>query len=185
MKTTTIISPAEIISRHLKPAIRPFSKELLAAADLDAQLAAARDAIAPDKIKHEAGDLFERACRGDKEAENILTQHGGQEGYVRERSAMFSLARGKFEAHCKACAPLWGRVAAALTSALDASAADIQSQFDATLTALGELPGGVSLWAEKCRNMKTGLNRAEFASRELNHGASWQLEALGLGELLK
>lgn len=178
-----ITHPQQIIDKHLRPAIAPFKAELLQAADRDRELSAEMERKHPDLAKKEALQLLEKAGAGDMEADKILTEAGGTEAYVKSRSALFDLARAKHSAACKASAPLWNKVAAACMAAIDAAAAEIQAQYDRLQELHGE-PKGLSQWDAYCRNLKTGLSKAEFNAEQLNHGAGWQLEALGLRPLL-
>ena len=87
------------------------------------------------------------------------------------------------EAACKASIPLWEKVSAALLSGIDAAEREIQDQWVKVCEFLGE-PSDLSRWNSYCRNIRNGIERAPFAAEKLSHGSSWQLESLGLRELL-
>ena len=175
--------PQAIIEAHLRPAIAPYRDELLAAAARDIELYAEMEKQHPEAAKKAAAELMEKACAGDDQANKILTDAGGTEAFIKARTAMFDLARGKHGKAAKDSAPLWAKVSAALMSAIDAAAVEIQAQYDRIQELHGE-PKALSQWDAHCRNLKTGLNKAEFAANELNAGTNWQLEALGLRPLL-
>jgi hypothetical protein len=184
--TITVIKPEEILRRHLLPALKPYATKLREAAELDSRLSETMAEIHPDKIKREAEELFEAAAAGDESAEKFLAAQGGKSGMIRDRSAMFCLARTKHEHACKASAPLWKSVAEATETALDLAGHDIGLQLKTVLEELGELPSSTaSLWEAKIRGLKVGLGRAEFLAVNANHGVSWQMQALGLSELIE
>jgi len=179
--TLVITKPEAILDSHLGPAIKPFARQLREAAALDARLSAEMEAIHPDRIKLNAEELFEKATHGDVKAEKTLRENGGKSGMVREQSAMFCLAKHKHEAHCKATAPLWAAVSEAVQTSLDLAAHDIEEQLKLVLLELGELPSSTgSLWEGRLRGLKAGLQRCERLAKDANHGADWQLKALGL-----
>ena len=178
-----IIQPKQIINRHLRPAIAPFKAELLAAAEVDRKLSEQMESKHPNLAKAEALQLLEKAGAGDLEADKILTEAGGTEAYVKSRTALFDLSRAKHEAACIASVPLWTKVSAAILAAIDASDREIQSQWQKVCDYLGE-PCDLSRWNQYCRNIRNGIERAPFAAEKLSHGSSWQLESLGLRELL-
>jgi hypothetical protein len=178
-----IIQPKQIINRHLRPAIAPFKAELLAAAEVDRKLSEQMESKHPNLAKAEALQLLEKAGAGDLEADKILTEAGGTEAYVKSRTALFDLSRAKHEAACIASVPLWTKVSAAILAAIDASDREIQSQWQKVCDYLGE-PCDLSRWNQYCRNLRSGVERTPFAAEKMRHGSSWQLESLGLRELL-
>ena len=178
-----IIQPKQIIDRHLRPAIAPFKAELLAAAEVDRKLSEQMESKHPNLAKAEALQLLEKAGAGDLEADKILTEAGGTEAYVKSRTALFDLSRAKHEAACIASVPLWTKVSAAILAAIDASDREIQSQWQKVCDYLGE-PCDLSRWNQYCRNLRSGVERTPFAAEKMRHGSSWQLESLGLRELL-
>ena len=178
-----IIQPKQIINRHLRPAIAPFKAELLAAAEVDRKLSEQMESKHPNLAKAEALQLLEKAGAGDLEADKILTEAGGTEAYVKSRTALFDLSRAKHEAACIASVPLWTKVSAAILAAIDASDHEIQSQWQKVCDYLGE-PCDLSRWNQYCRNLRSGVERTPFAAEKMRHGSSWQLESLGLRELL-
>ena len=137
----------------------------------------------PNLAKAEALQLLEKAGAGDLEADKILTEAGGTEAYVKSRTALFDLSRAKHEAACIASVPLWTKVSAAILAAIDASDREIQSQWQKVCDYLGE-PCDLSRWNQYCRNLRSGVERTPFAAEKMRHGSSWQLESLGLRELL-
>ena len=82
-----------------------------------------------------------------------------------------------------ASVPLWTKVSAAILAAIDASDREIQSQWQKVCDYLGE-PCDLSRWNQYCRNIRNGIQRTPFAAEKMRHGSSWQLESLGLRELL-
>ena len=178
-----IIQPKQIIDRHLRPAIAPFRAELLAAAEIDRKLSATMQKEHPNAVKLAAEELFQKATSGDAEAEAAIRAEGGLDEWKRKRMAFFDLSRAKHEAACRASIPLWEKVSAALLSGIDAADREIQDQWVKVCEFLGE-PSDLSRWNQYCRNIRNGIERAPFAAEKLSHGSSWQLESLGLRELL-
>lgn len=178
-----VTHPKDIIEKHLKPALAPFKAELLAAAQIDVELAADMERKHPDTAKREALQLLEKAAGGDLEADKILTEAGGTEAYVKSRTALFDLARAKHEAACIASAPLWQKVSDSILSAIESADREIQSQWQKVCDFLGE-PCDLSRWNNYCRTLRFGIGRAAFAAETLKHGTDWQIEAHGLRPLL-
>ena len=178
-----IIQPKQIIDRHLRPAIAPYRAELLAAAEVDRKLSETMEKEHPNAVKLAAEELFQKATSGDAEAEAAIRAEGGLDEWKNKRMAFFDLSRAKHEAACKASIPLWEKVSAALLSGIDAAEREIQDQWVKVCEFLGE-PSDLSRWNQYCRNIRTGVERAPFAAEKLRHGSSWQLESLGLRELL-
>ena len=175
--------PQQIIDKHLRPAIAPFKAELLEAAARDRELSAEMERKHPELAKKEALQLLEKAGAGDLEADKILTEAGGTEAYVKNRTALFDLARAKHEAACIASAPLWQRVSESILAAIQAADLEIQGQWAKVCEFLGE-PCDLSRWNQYCRNIRSGIERTPFAAEKMRHGADWQLESLGLRQLL-
>jgi len=178
-----IISPKQIINRHLRPAILPFKGELLAAAELDRKLSETMEKEHPNAVKKAAEELFQKATSGDAEAEAAIRAEGGMDEWKRKRMAFFDLTRAKHEAGCLASVPLWEKVSVALLSGIDAADREIQDQWTKVCEFLGE-PSDLSRWNQYCRNIRHGIERTPYAAEKLRHGSSWQLEAYGLRELL-
>jgi len=178
-----LIHPQQIIDRHLRPAIAPFKAELLASAELDRKLAEAMEREHPNAVKLAADELFQKATSGDAEAEAAIRAEGGMDEWKRKRMAFFALSRAKHEAACIASAPLWQKVSAALLASIEAADREIQDQWVKVCEFLGE-PSDLSRWNQYCRNIRNGVERTPFAAEKLSHGSSWQLESLGLRELL-
>ena len=137
----------------------------------------------PDTAKKEADQLLERAAAGDSKAEGTLRSAGGTEAFVKAKCAMFDLARAKHEGAAKATAPLWTKVSAAVLSAIEAANREISDQWKRTCEHLGE-PCDLSSWDTHCRNLRNGIERAPYAAENMRHGAAWQIESLGLAEVI-
>lgn len=178
-----IILPQQIINRHLRPAIKPFKAELLAAAELDRKLSETMEKEHPNAVKKAAEELFQKATGGDAKAEAAIRAEGGMDEWKRKRMAFFDLSRAKHQAACIASAPLWERVSVALLAAIEDAEREIQGQWAKVCDFLGE-PCDLTRWNAYCRNIRNGIERAPFAARKLSHGSDWQLEAHGLRELL-
>jgi hypothetical protein len=183
-KPLNLAKPADIVDDALREALRPFAGELRQAASIDAELEAEMNRTHPTAVKKECDELFERACNGDKEADGILRAAGGTEAYVKARTAMFDLVRGKREAKCKADAPLWQKVSDAAVAALDRSLVAIEAQWSELIELHGEVPVPSS-WRERIAQMQRAISRAPFAAAELNHGTAWQLTSLNLSGAIK
>ena len=181
--TVALTHPRDILNRHLAQAVKPFAADLRKAAALDRELEKEMLATHPDTAKKEADQLLERAAAGDSKAEGTLRSAGGTEAFVRAKCAMFDLARAKHEGAAKASAPLWTKVSAVVIAAINAANGEIQSQWRQACEHLGE-PCDLSSWDTYCRNLKTGIERAPFAAENLRHGAAWQIESLGLSEVI-
>jgi hypothetical protein len=179
--TTALINPKEILNRHLREAVKPHAAALRQAAAIDRELEKEMNATHPDAAKRESNILLEAAASGDKKAEEILRAAGGTDAFIKNKCAMFDLARAKHEGAAKASAPLWTKVSAAVLLSIDAANREINQQWQHTCEQLGE-PCSPSLWETYCRNLKTGITRAPFAAENLRHGAAWQIESLGLTE---
>jgi hypothetical protein len=181
--TLTVVSPRDILHKHLRQAAAPFADDLKKAAALDVQLAAAAVKINPNGLRDEADKLVERAVAGDKEADTTLEKHGGRDGYITSRGAMYKVREG---ARCKAAedaAPMWQKVSDALCGAIETADREIQAQFDRLMTLHGE-PTTLSSWNAVCRNMRNGLASAPFHSEKLHHGTDYLVRSLGLDVLL-
>jgi len=181
--TVALSHPQDIINRHLRAAVKPFAADLRQAAAIDRSFEAEMVLTHPDRAKKEANELLERAANGDTKAEGILRSAGGTEAFIKAKTAMFDLARAKFEGGCKASAPLWTKVSASVIAAINAANTEIQTQWRQACEHLGE-PCDLSTWDATCRNMKTGIERAPYAAEKLRHGAAWQIESLGLSEAI-
>lgn len=182
-KPDQLTNPQTIIDEALRSALKPHAKALLEAAALDAALEAETDASHPDKVKREAQELFERACNGDKTADKTLREANGTAGYIEAKTRFFDLTRGKREPAAKADAAIWAKAGPAAVAALDSALAAIRDQWRKTLEALGEeiVP---SSWETKVGYMRRALEKVEFNARELRHGSHWQIESLGLRNVL-
>lgn len=183
-KPDNLTHPQQIIDEHLRSALKPYSKQLIEAAARDAALEAEADNTHPDKVKREAQELFELACNGDKRADSTLREAGGTAGYVESRTRFFDLSKGKREAAAKSDAAIWAKAGPATVAALDTALAVVREQWSATLQTLGEelVP---SSWETKVGYMRRGLEKVEFNARELRHGTNWQVESLGLRNVLQ
>jgi hypothetical protein len=175
--------PKDILNRHLRDAVKPHAAALRQAAALDRELEKEMLATHPDDAKKQANVLLEAASNGDKKAEETLRAAGGTEAFIKAKSAMFDLARAKHEGAAKATVPLWEKVSAAVIAAIESANREIQEQWNQACEHLGE-PSGLSSWDVFCRNLKTGITRAPFAAENLKHGAAWQIESLGLAEVI-
>lgn len=175
--------PKDILNRHLREAVKPHAAALRQAAAIDRELEKEMLACHPDDAKREADKLLEAAAKGDKRAEQTLRDAGGNEAFIKAKSAMFDLARAKHHGAAKATAPLWEKVSAAVVAAIDTANREIAEQWQRTCEHLGE-PGGLSSWDSHCRNLKTGISRAAYAAENMRHGAAWQIESLGLSEAI-
>ena len=175
--------PKDILNRHLRDAVKPHASALRQAAALDRELEKEMLVTHPDDAKKQASALLEAASNGDKKAEETLRAAGGTEAFIKAKSAMFDLARAKHEGAAKATAPLWTKVSAAVIAAIESANREIQEQWNQACEHLGE-PSGLSSWDTHCRNLKTGITRAPFAAENLKHGAAWQIESLGLAEVI-
>jgi len=175
--------PQDILNRHLSQAVKPFAADLRKAAALDRELEKELNASHPDLARKEANELLERASNGDSKAEGVLRSAGGTEAFVKAKCAMFDLARAKHEGAAKATAPLWTKVSAAVLAGIEAANREISDQWKRTCEHLGE-PFGLSAWHTHCRNLRNGIERAHFAAENLKHGAAWQIESLGLAEVI-
>lgn len=181
--TLELTHPQSILDAHLRPAVAPFKAELLEAADRDRKLTQEMELRHPDLAKKEALELLEKAAKGDEEADKILTEAGGTEAYVKSRCALFDLARAKHEGAAMASAPLWQKVSESLLAAIEAADREIQSQWQKVCDFLGE-PCDLSRWNQYCRNIRNGITRAPFNAETVKIGADWQIESLGLRQLL-
>jgi len=183
-KPDQLTHPQTIIDDHLRSALKPFAKQLLEAAAHDKQLEAEMDKAHPDGAKREAEQLFERACNGDREADGILVSAGGTAGFIESRSRFFDLARGKCRAAAKKDADIWDKAAPAAVAALDAALAVIVTQWNKALETLGE-ELRPSSWEIRIAQMRRAIGQTPFNARELMHGTHWQIESLGLRNVLQ
>jgi hypothetical protein len=181
--TVALNHPREILNRQLRDAVKPHASALRQAAALDRELEKEMLATHPDDAKKQANALLEAAATGDKRAEETLRSAGGTEAFVRAKCAMFDLARAKHQGAAKASAPLWTKVSTAVIAAIESANREIQEQWNQACEHLGE-PSGLSSWDAHCRNLKNGITRAPFAAENLRHGAAWQIESLGLAEVI-
>jgi hypothetical protein len=181
--TLALAHPKDILNRHLRDAVKPHAAALRQAAALDRELEKEMLATHPDDAKKQANALLEAAANGDKKAEATLREAGGTESFVKNRSALFDLARAKHEGAAKASAPLWQKVSDAVLAAIESANREIQEQWQQACDHLGE-PSGLSSWDNTLRNLKNGISRAPFAAENLRHGAAWQIESLGLAEVI-
>jgi hypothetical protein len=181
--TVVLVHPKDILTRHLAQAVKPYAAELRQAAAIDREFEKEMLATHPDTAKKEANELLERASKGDSRAEGVLRSAGGTEAYIKAKCGLFDLARAKFEGAAKASAPLWTKVSAAALAALEAANREIQTQWQQACEHLGE-PGGLSSWDTYCRNLRNGFERAPYAAEKLRQGAAWQIEQLGLAEVV-
>jgi hypothetical protein len=176
--------PQAIIDEHLRSALKPYAKQLLEAATRDKALEAEMDKAHPETAKKECEALFDRACNGDKEADGILQSAGGTQGFVEGRSRFFDLARGKCRANAKADADLWEKVAPAADAALETALGEIREQW----TKVQEMHGEEvrpSSYEQAIERMRYNFGKTPFNARELTHGTSWQIESLGLRNVLQ
>jgi len=175
--------PKDILNRHLRDAVKPHAAALRQAATLDRELEKEMLACHPDDAKKQANALLEAAAKGDKKAEETLRAAGGTEAFVKSKCAMFDLAKAKHHGAAQATAPLWEKVSAAVVAAIESANGEIQGQWQQACDHLGE-PSNLSSWDATCRNLKTGISRAAYAAENLRHGAAWQIESLGLVEVI-
>jgi len=186
MKATTItIKPPEaVLTDALATTLKPFAKELREACAEDKELAAAAEAVHPNVGKDKAQRLLDAAVAGDKAAADELLRLGGFENYPRNFSESYHTRDGLRAAAAKRSAALLQRVADKLVPALAVARDTIQKQYEETLLALGELPGGLSLWSKKIADMSGGIARMpQDAQRGV--GAAYLVECLGLNAYLK
>jgi hypothetical protein len=175
--------PKDILTKHLREAVKPHAAALRQAAAIDRELEKEMLATHPDDAKKQANVLLEAASNGDKKAEETLRAAGGTEAFIKAKSAMFDLARAKHEGAAKATVPLWEKVSAAVIAAIDAANREIAEQWTRACDHLGE-PPSLSSWDTHCRNLKNGISRAAYAAENMRHGAAWQIESLGLSEAI-
>lgn len=186
MKPTTIIiqPPESILSDALTATLKPFAKELREACAEDKELAAAAEAVHPNAGKAKAQQLLDAAVAGDKAAADELLRLGGFENYPSNFSESYRTRDGLREAAAKRSAALLQRVADKLVPALAVASDSIQKQFEETLLALSELPGGLSLWSKKIADMSGGIARMPQDALK-GVGAAYLVETLGLSAYLK
>lgn len=181
MKTNTITltSPRDILDAAIAKALAPFRDELAEAAATDRRLYAETLDIHPNKAKADGEALMEAAADGDEKAMRQLEKDDGLIGYVNRRTALFPVKEAARVKAAQKFAKVLGRAADKLVPAVREAGVVIQKQFADTMDALGELPGGVSMWDAHVRsfdgNIKSAVNQAELGS-----GAAYLLESLGL-----
>jgi hypothetical protein len=185
MKTTITIQPPQaVLNDTLAATLKLFAKDLREACAEDRELAAAAEAVAPSVGKDKAQRLLDAAVAGDKAAADELLSLGGFENYPRNFSESYHTRDGLRAAAAKRSAALLQRVADKLVPALAVAGDTIQKQYSDTLIALGELDGGLSLWAKKIADMSNGIARMpQDASRGV--GAAYLVEGLGLEGFIK
>jgi len=183
-KPDQLTHPQTIIDEHLRSALKPYAKQLLEAAAKDKQLEAEMTKAHPETAKKECEALFERACNGDKEADGILQSAGGTTGFIEGRSRFFDLARGKCRANAKADAPLWEKVAPAADAALENALGEIRDQWAKVQELHGE-EARPSRYEHTIERMRYAIGKTPFNARELMDGTNWQIESLGLRNVLQ
>lgn len=186
MKATTItIKPPEaVLTDALATTLKPFAKELREACAEDKELAAAAEAVNPLVGKDKAQRLLDAAVAGDKAAAEELLRLGGFENYATNFSQSYHTREGLRSAAAKRSAALLQRVADKLLPALAVAKDTIQKQYEDTLTALGELQGGISLWSKKITDMSNGIARMPQDAQK-GVGVAYLVEGLGLEAHIK
>jgi hypothetical protein len=182
--TLQVVDPQDILDRHIRKAGSPFAEDLKKACALDVQLAAAADKINPAKIKEQADKLVASAISGDEKANAELEAAGGKDAWAQSKGAMFDVREGARVKAAQETAPLWEKISAALTDAVDVADAEIQKQFDAAMTLLGE-PLAPSRWNRTCQILRGNLQKASFHAEKLNQGADYQTRQMGLQALIE
>jgi hypothetical protein len=178
------ITPAQdIISAAITAALQPFKAQLAAACERDVQLAAEAEKIHPDKCKAQGFALMEAAVAGNEAAMRELEGAGGLDAWIAGRAAVYPIREGARHHHACDSAELFERAAAKLIPALEKAGADIQAQFEQTMTALGELPGGLSQWDAAIRAKIDGINGAVQQGKR-GVGLAYLVQGLGLREHL-
>lgn len=167
MKTSTITvtSPRDILDAAIAKALAPFRGELLEAAKLDRKLYAETLNIHPQKVKRDGEKLME-------DADGLI-------GYVNRRTALFPVKEAARVKTAEKFSKTFQPVVDKLVPAIREAGAVIQKQFEGTMDALGELPGGLSMWDAHVRSMEGNLQQA-VVQAGLGAGAAYLLESLGL-----
>lgn len=177
--TVTLTSPRDILDAAIAKGIAPFRDELAKAAALDRKLYAETLDIHPNKAKADGDKLMEDAANGDEAAMKQLEKDDGLIGYVNRRTALFPVKEAARVKAAEKFSKLLARVADVLVPATREAGAAIQGQFEHTMQALGELPGGQSMWQGYVRsfegNIRDGVRQADMGT-----GAAYLLEGLGL-----
>lgn len=181
MKTSTITvtSPRDILDAAIAKALAPFRGELLEAAKLDRKLYAETLNIHPQKVKRDGEKLMEDAANGDEAAMKQLEDADGLIGYVNRRTALFPVKEAARVKTAEKFSKTFQPVVDKLVPAIREAGAVIQKQFEGTMDALGELPGGLSMWDAHVRSMEGNLQQA-VVQAGFGAGAAYLLESLGL-----
>lgn len=182
--TLQVVNPQDILNGYIRKAGAPFAEDLKKACALDVQLATAAEKINPAKIKEQAEKLVERAISGDEKANAELEAAGGKDAWAQSKGAMYVVREGARAKAAKDSAPLWVKISAALTDAVDQADREIQRQFDAAMTLLGE-PLAPSQWNRTCAILRGNLDKASFYADELTMGADYQTRQMGLQALIE
>ena len=177
--TVTLTSPRDILDAAIAKAIAPFRGELAEAAATDRRLYAETLDIHPNKVKADGEKLMEAAADGDEAAMKQLEDDDGLIGYVNRRTALFPVKEAARVKAAQKFSKVLERVADKLVPAVREAGAVIQKQFEGTMDALGELPGGISMWDAHVRSFE-GNVRGSIKQAELGSGAAYLLESLGL-----
>jgi len=177
--TITLTSPRDILDTAITSALAPFKAELAQAADTDRKLYAETLDIHPNKVKKDGEDLMEAAANGDPEAMRQLEQDNGLIGYVNRRTALYPVKEAARVRAAEKFADQFAPVADQLIPAVREAGAVIQKQFEGTMEALGELPGGLSMWNGYVRSFE-GNVRGAIRQAKAGAGAAFLLEGLGL-----
>jgi BMFP domain-containing protein YqiC len=181
MKTSTITltCPRDILDAAIAKALAPFRDELLDASKLDRKLYAETVGIHPNKVKADGEKLMEDAANGDEAAMKQLEDADGLIGYVNRRTALFPVKEAARVKAAERFAKVLARVADKLVPAVREAGAVIQKQFEGTMDALNELPGGLSMWDAHVRSLEGNVHGA-IRQAEMGAGAAYLLEGLGL-----
>lgn len=178
-KTVTLTSPREILDAAIVKALAPFREELAEAAATDRRLYAETLDIHPTKVKEDGDKLMEAAADGDEAAMKQLEKDDGLIGYVNRRTALFPVKEAARVKAAQKFSKVLERVAEKFIPAIREAGAVIQKQFEQTMDALGELPGGQSMWEAHVRSLEGNVEWS-IKQAELGAGAAYLLEGLGL-----
>lgn len=181
MKTSTITltSPRDILDAAIAKALAPHKKQLTEAAETDRRLYAETVDIHPNKVKKDGEDLMEAAANGDADAMRQLEENDGLIGYVQRRTALYPVKEAARKRAAEKFADLFAPIVDELVPAVREAGAVIQKQFEGTMEALGELPGGQSMWESYVRSFE-GNVRGAIRQAKTGAGAAYLLEGLGL-----
>ncbi len=176
MKSTTVHSPAEILSETLTQAARPFAKKLQPILKRFAELDAAVAELDPAKVRVAADALMHRAVTGDTAAHDEIEGAGGIEGWKRQRLELCASRERMRREYGTFTAPLWLELLAALRAAVDAA----QAQIDSERAAVSELLGIKLPLTESLNFYKVSLSTASHLLSEGHLDPDFILDGFGV-----